>query len=158
MGGKREFDLDFLVLYGCYVYNVYMSDYTIKYKSNLNVVYSCKYHVIWCPKYRRAVLVKGVDVRLKEIIQAVATDCKSEILELEVMPDHVHLLVEVDPQFGIHRLIKLMKGKSSKLLREEFPWVKSRLPTLWTNSYFVSTIGGAPLEVVKQYIEQQKHK
>jgi putative transposase len=135
-----------------------MSDYTIKYKSNLNVVYSCKYHVIWCPKYRRSVLVKGIDVRLKEIIQAVATDCKSEILELEVMPDHVHLLVEVDPQFGIHRLIKLMKGRSSKLLREEFPWVKSRLPTLWTNSYFVSTIGGAPLEVVKQYIEQQKHK
>lgn len=135
-----------------------MSDYTIKYKSNLNVVYSCKYHVIWCPKYRRSVLVKGVDVRLKEIIQDVATDCESEILELEVMPDHVHLLVEVDPQFGIHRLIKLMKGKSSKLIREEFQWVKSRLPTLWTNSYFVSTIGGAPLEVVKQYIEQQKHK
>lgn len=135
-----------------------MSDYTIKYKSNMNVVYSCKYHVIWCPKYRRSVLVNGVDVRLKEIIQAVATDCKSEILELEVMPDHVHLLVEVDPQFGIHRLIKLMKGKSSKLIREEFQWVKSRLPTLWTNSYFVSTIGGAPLEVVKQYIEQQKHK
>jgi putative transposase len=135
-----------------------MSDYTIKYKSNLNVVYSCKYHVIWCPKYRRSVLVKGVDVRLKEIIQDVANECKSEILELEVMPDHVHLLVEVDPQFGIHRLIKLMKGRSSKLIREEFKWVKSRLPTLWTNSYFVSTIGGAPLEVVKQYIEQQKHK
>jgi len=135
-----------------------MSDYTIKYKSNLNVVYSCKYHVIWCPKYRRSVLVKGVDVRLKEIIQSVATECKCEILELEVMPDHVHLLVEVDPQFGIHKLIKLMKGRSSRLLREEFKWIKSRLPTLWTNSYFVSTIGGAPLEVVKQYIEQQKHK
>ena len=135
-----------------------MTDYTIKYKSNLNVVYSCKYHVIWCPKYRRSVLVKGVDSRLKEIIQAVAIDCRSELLELEVMPDHVHLLVEVDPQFGIHRLIKLMKGRSSKLIREEFKWIKSRLPTLWTNSYFVSTIGGAPLEVVKQYIEQQKHK
>ena len=134
-----------------------MSDYTIKYKSNLNVVYSCKYHVIWCPKYRRSVLVKGVDARLREIIQAVATECNSEILELEVMPDHVHLLVEVDPQFGIHKLIKLMKGRSSRLIREEFKWIKSRLPTLWTNSYFVSTIGGAPLEVVKQYIEQQKH-
>jgi len=135
-----------------------MSDYTIKYKSNLNVVYSCKYHVIWCPKYRRSVLVKGVDARLREIIQAVAAECNSEILELEVMPDHVHLLVEVDPQFGIHKLIKLMKGRSSRLIREEFKWIKSRLPTLWTNSYFVSTIGGAPLEVVKQYIEQQKHK
>lgn len=74
------------------------------------------------------------------------------------MPDHVHLLVEVDPQFGIHRLIKLMKGRSSNLIRAEFKWIKSRLPTLWTNSYFVSTIGGAPLEVVKQYIEQQNHK
>jgi putative transposase len=134
-----------------------MSEFTIKYKSNLNVVYSCKYHVIWCPKYRRSVLVKGADVRLKEIIQQVANECTSEVLELEVMPDHVHLLVEVDPQFGIHRLVKLMKGRSSKLLRAEFRWIKSRLPTLWTNSYFVSTIGGAPLEVVKQYIEQQKH-
>ena len=74
------------------------------------------------------------------------------------MPDHVHLLVEVDPQFGIHRLIKSMKGRSSRLIRTEFKWIKSRLPTLWTNSYFVSTAGGAPLEVVKQYIEQQKHK
>ncbi|MFN6184420.1 MAG: IS200/IS605 family transposase [Burkholderiales bacterium] len=130
----------------------------MKYKSNLNVVYSCKYHVIWCPKYRRSVLIDGVDDRLKEIIQEVTNEYKCEILELEVMPDHVHLLVEVDPQFGIHRLIKLMKGRSSKLLRSEFAWIKSRLPTLWTNSYFVSTIGGAPLEVVKQYIEQQKHK
>ncbi|NNM52886.1 MAG: IS200/IS605 family transposase [Pseudomonadales bacterium] len=135
-----------------------MSDYTINYKSNLNVVYSCKYHVIWCPKYRCPVLVEGVDVRLKEIIQDVAAEYDSEILELAVMPDHVHLRVEVDPQFGIHRLIKLMKGRSSRLIREEFKWIKSRLPTLWTNSYFVSTIGGAPLEVVKQCIEQKKHK
>lgn len=94
---------------------------------------------------------------MKEIIQLTATEYKSEVLELEVMPDHVHLLIEVDPQFGIHRLIKLMKGRSSRLIRSEFSWIKSRLPTLWTNSYFVSTIGGAPLEVVKQYIEQQKH-
>ena len=135
-----------------------MNEYSIKYKSNLNVVYSCKYHVIWCPKYRKSVLVDGVDSRLKEIIQDVATECKSEILELEVMPDHVHLLVEVDPQFGIHRLIKRMKGRSSRIIRAEIKWIRSRLPTLWTNSYFVSTIGGAPLEVVKQYIEQQKHK
>ena len=135
-----------------------MQNFTIKYKSNLNVVYSCKYHVIWCPKYRRQVLKNGVDARLKEIIQSVASEYRCEILELEVMPDHVHLLVEVDPQFGIHRLIKLMKGNSSRLLRAEYAWLRSRLPTLWTNSYFVSTIGGAPLQVVKQYIEQQKHK
>ena len=129
---------------------------SIKYKSNNNVVYSCKYHVIWCPKYRRSVLINGVDKRLKEIINEVAKEKKSELIELEVMPDHVHLLIEVDPQYGIHRVIKTMKGRSSRYLREEFPWLKSRLPTLWTHSYFVSTVGGAPLAVIKQYIENQK--
>ena len=129
----------------------------MNYKSNLNVVYSCKYHVVWCPKYRRKVLVNGVDERLKEIIRQVADERQAEIIEMEVMPDHVHLLVEVDPQYGIHRLIRMMKGRSSRFLRQEFPWLKSRLPTLWTNSYFVSTVGGAPLAVIKQYIENQKY-
>ena len=81
---------------------------------------------------------------------------RAEILALEVMPEHVHLLVEVDPQYGIHRLVRAIKGRSSRLLRQKFSWLKSRLPTLWTNAYFVSTVGGAPLEVVKQYIENQK--
>ena len=133
-----------------------MSSYTIQYKSNNNVVYSCKYHVIWCPKYRRKVLVNGVDICLKEIIQGVCTESRADMLELEVMPEHVHLLVEDDPQYGIHRLVRSIKGRSSRLLRQEFPWLKSRLPTLWTNSYFVSTVGGAPLEIIKQYIENQK--
>jgi putative transposase len=73
------------------------------------------------------------------------------------MPDHVHFLVEVDPQFGIHKLIKRIKGKSSRLLRMEFAHLRSRIPTLWTNSYFVSSVGGAPLEIVRQYIEEQKY-
>ncbi|EAZ97294.1 transposase [Marinobacter sp. ELB17] len=98
-----------------------------------------------------------IEHRLKEIIQDIANNHDSEILELEVMPDHVHLLVEVDPQYGVHKLIKSMKGVSSRTLRAEFPALKSRLPTLWSNSYFVSTVGGAPLEIVKQYIENQKN-
>ena len=128
----------------------------MEYKSNRNIVYSCKYHVVWCPKYRRSVLVNGVEERLKTVLREVAQERQAEVIELEVMPDHVHLLVEVDPQFGIHRLIRLMKGRSSHHLRQEFPWLKKRLPTLWTNSYFVSTVGGAPLAVIKQYIEDQK--
>ena len=128
-----------------------------KYKSNSNIVYSCKYHVVWCPKYRRKVLIKGVDVRLKEILLEVATEFDAEIIEMEVMPDHVHLLVEVDPQFGIVKLIRYLKGRSSRLLRQEFLWLKSRLPTLWTNSYFLSTVGGASLSTIKQYIENQKN-
>lgn len=133
-----------------------MSEYVITYKSNSNVVYSCKYHVVWCPKYRRNVLVNGADIRLKEIIQQVCNETSSEILEMEIMPDHVHLLVEVDPQYGVHLLVKRIKGRSSRALRQEFQWCRTRLPSLWTNSYFVSTVGGAPLEVIKQYIEQQK--
>ena len=125
-------------------------------KSNRNVVYSCKYHVVWCPKYRRPVLVDGVDARLKEIIRQTADELQAEIVELKVVSDHVHLLCEIDPQFGIHRLVKRLKGRSSRVLRDEFPWLKSRLPSLWTNSYFVATVGGAPLAVVKQYIKQQK--
>jgi len=133
-----------------------MKNYTISYKSNNNIVYSCKYHVVFCPKYRRKVLVNGVDERLKDIAYQLADEYDVEIIEMEIMPDHVHILCEVDPQFGIHKFVKWLKGRSSRILREEFPWLKSRLPTLWTNSYFVSTVGGAPLEVIKQYIEQQK--
>ncbi len=129
----------------------------MKYKTNRNVVYSCKYHVIWCSKYRRKVLVEGVAIKLKEIICRTTTEKASELIELEIMPDHVHLLVEVDPQYGIHRLIRQLKGASSNRLRQEFSWLKTKLPTLWTNSYFVSTVGGAPLSVIKQYIENQKH-
>lgn len=79
-----------------------------------------------------------------------------DIIEMEIMPDHVHLLIEVDPQYGIHRVVKQIKGVSSRVLRQEFSWLKSRIPTLWTNSYFVSTVGGAPLAVIKKYIENQK--
>ncbi len=125
-------------------------------RSNRNVVFSCKYHVVWCPKYRRKVLADGVDERLKAVIRSTAAERSATVIEMEVMPDHVHLLVEVDPQFGIHRLVRLLKGRSSRLLREEFPRLRSRLPTLWTNSYFVATVGGAPLAVIKQYIENQK--
>ncbi|MCL2497013.1 MAG: IS200/IS605 family transposase [Symbiobacteriaceae bacterium] len=126
------------------------------FKSNNNVVYSCKYHVVWCPKYRRRVLIGSIAERLKELIITRCSEMNAEIIEMEIMPDHVHLLVEVDPQFGINRAVRSIKGFSSRMLRMEFPELKTRLPTLWTNSYFVSTVGGAPLEVIKQYIENQK--
>ena len=81
-----------------------------------------------------------MEVRLKEIIAEVVAEKGSWMIELETMPDHVHLLVEVDPQYGVHKLVKAIEGRSSRVLREEFPWLKSRLPSLWTNSYFVATV------------------
>lgn len=140
-----------LVLDNTTWYNTYM-----EYRSNNNILFSCKYHVVWCPKYRRKILTGIVAERLKELIKEVCNKHQSELIELEIMPDHVHLLAGVDPQFGIHKLVKLIKGYSSKILREEFPFLKTKLPTLWTNSYFVSTVGGSPLEVIKKYIENQK--
>ena len=128
----------------------------MEYKNNCNVVYSCKYHVAWCPKYRRKVLVNGVDDRLKSLIQEICEERGFFLIEMEIMPDHVHLLIEVDPQFGIHRAVKLIKGTTSRILRQEFAWLRSRIPSLWTNSYFVSTAGGAPLSAIKKYIENQK--
>jgi putative transposase len=125
-------------------------------KSNCNVFYSCKYHIVWCPKYRRKVLVEQIATRLEQIIREVCALHEAEVLSLDIQPDHVHLLVECDPQFGIHRLVRSIKGRSSRSLRQEFPSLKRRLPTLWTNSYFVSTVGGAPLAVIRQYIENQK--
>ena len=128
----------------------------MKYKSNHNITYSCKYHVVWCPKYRRKVLSGDVEARLKELVKQVCEEYRIDLLEMEIMPDHVHLLLEVDPQFGIHKAVKTIKRITSRILRGEFRHLNTKLPTLWTNSYFVSTVGGAPLAVIKQYIESQK--
>jgi putative transposase len=125
-------------------------------RSNHNVVYICRYHIIFCPKYRRKVLTPPIDERLKTILAEQIERWGQELIELEVMPDHVHLLVSCDPQFGIHRLVKLLKGYSSHALRQEFPSLKRRLPSLWTNSYFCATVGGVTLDTLKRYVENQK--
>jgi putative transposase len=99
-----------------------------------------------------------MDQRLTEIIAEVIEEKGARLSGLETMPDHVHLLVEVDPRFGVHTLVKAIKGPSPRALCEEFPWLRSRLPSLWTNSYFVATVGGAPLSEVKRYVETQKNR
>jgi putative transposase len=123
---------------------------------NSNIVFQCAFHVVWCPKYRRRVIGGRMEARLKQIIREVLDEKGAWLVELETMPDHVHLLVEVDPQYGVHKLVKAIKGRTSRVLREEFPWLKTRIPTLWTNAYFVATVGGAPLSVITRYVEQQK--
>jgi putative transposase len=127
-------------------------------RSNNNVVYICRYHVVFCSKYRRKVLTPPIDERLKTILAEQIERWGQDLIEMEVMPDHVHLLVGCAPQFGIHRLVKLLKGFSSHTLREEFPALKRRLPSLWTNSYFVATTGGVTLETLKRYVQNQKGK
>ncbi len=124
--------------------------------SNKNIVFRCTFHVVWCTKYRRKLLTPEVEARLKQIAAEVAEETRCTIREMEGNLDHFHMLVDCDPQFGIHRFVKAVKGRSSRLLRQEFSPLRTRVPTLWTNSYFVATVGGAPLAVIKQYIENQK--
>ncbi len=126
------------------------------FKSNNDIFYDCQYHVVWCVKYRRKVLADEVENRLKEILYLVAQTVRCKIEKLETSEDHVQLLLSCDPQFGIHQVVKRLKGRSSRLLREEFPFLRSRIPSLWTNSYFVASIGDAPLSVIEQYISDQK--
>ena len=128
----------------------------MKYRSNQNIVYSCRYHVVFCPKYRRKLLMNGIDTRLKELVVQVCEKEHIDLLEMEIMPDRVYLLLDVDPQYGINRAVKQIKGVTSHVLRSEFPWIRSKVPTLWTNSYFVSTEENVPFSEVRQYIESQK--
>lgn len=121
------------------------------------IIYKNQFHIIFCPKYRRNVLVDGVDERLKEIIQMICDEKNVTLLALEVMPDHVHLFIEFDPRLLLHKIIKDIKGRSARLLREEFPSLKTRLPNLWTRSYFCSSVGHVNEETVKLYIENQKN-
>jgi len=127
------------------------------YHSDHAIVYSCQYHVIFCPKYRRRVLLEDVAVRLKELIGEKQAEYGYSILEMEVMPDHVHLLLDADPRQGINDIVSRIKGYTSHELREQFPQLKRRLPTLWTRSRFISSVGAVSLEVVQRYIADQKN-
>ena len=128
------------------------------YHSSGTTIHRCLYRVIFCPKYRRNVLTPTIQKRMKEIVVEVANENNSGVQEMEVMEDHVHLLLDVDPTVGIDIVISRIKGRSSNILRREFPELKRKLPTLWTRSKFIATVGAVSLDVVKQYIEDQKGK
>jgi putative transposase len=128
-----------------------------KYHSNGRMIYSCQYHVIFCPKYRRAVLEGEIAERLKQLIHNKQKEYGYAVLDMEIMPDHVHMLLDaVDPSKSIVTIVNMIKGYTSHELRNEYPSLKSRLPTLWTHSKFISSVGSVTLEVVKKYIEEQK--
>ena len=126
----------------------------IDYKRSQHQVFLINYHLVWCPKRRKKILVNGIAERLKVIIEEVAKELGVDILALEVMPDHLHLFVNCYPQLPIPHLVKAIKGRSARLLRQEFPDL-CKLPSLWTHSYFVSTAGNVSTETIKKYIEEQ---
>ena len=129
-----------------------------QYAKNSGAVFSLKYHLVWCPKYRRPVLEGAIEKRLREVLEDVRAEHAWTIHALEVMPDHVHLFIESDPIYSVAEIVSRLKGASSRILRSEFPALRSRLPTLWSRSYYAGTVGAVSDAVVRRYIESQKGK
>lgn len=124
---------------------------------NNKSVVNINYHLIWCPKYRRKVLVDGVDEKLKAVLRDIALEIGCSVETVEVMPDHVHLFLKGSATMPVHLIVKELKARSSRILREEFPHLKTRLNTLWTRSYYCETIGCISEDAVRKYIENQKN-
>ena len=127
-----------------------------KYRTTETNVYCCRYHIIFCPKYRRKVLREPIAERFKQIIMSMQEEQNFYVLGMEVMPDHVHMLLDIDPTIGVNVVVARIKGKTAHILNREFPELTRKLPTLWTRSKFIATVGSVSLEVVKKYIDGQK--
>ena len=126
-----------------------------RYAKNAGAVFSLKYHIVFCPKYRRPVLVDAVAARLEALLRAKADELEMRIHALEIMPHHVHLFVESDPRWAVAEIVNRMKGATSHALRQEFPHLRSRLPTLWSRSYYAGTVGQFDRKVVESFLELQ---
>ncbi len=118
-------------------------------------VYDIGLHVVWCPKYRRQVLVGPVGARLRELVDAKAAEHGWRIVACEIMPDRVHLFVKTTPKDSPAFVANQFKGTTSRALRQEFPHLRTRLPTLWSRSYFVASVGAVSAATVQRYIDTQ---
>lgn len=128
-----------------------------RYSASKTCVYNLGYHLIWCTKYRRKVLSPKIELRLKELIRKKAEEIEVEIEEMETMPDYIHIFVKSKPTYSPHFIVQQFKGYSSRILREEFAELRSRLPSLWTRSYFCESVGCISADTIIRYIENQKN-
>ncbi len=124
------------------------------YQHDRHSVHLIVYHLIWCPKKRRRVLVGPIQKRLEQIIHEVIDEHEWQLIELAIQPDHVHLFVRTNPSTLPSNIPRLIKGRSSRLLRQEFAHLWN-LPALWSPSYFLSTAGNVSSETIERYIQQQ---
>ncbi|MGL5074966.1 MAG: IS200/IS605 family transposase [Waterburya sp.] len=127
-----------------------------EYRHNNHSVGSATVHLVWIPKRRKPVLVGEIRFRLNQILNEVATENKWIIKASEIAPNHIHLLVEYDPKTAINSIVKAFKGRSSRLLRQEFPQLL-KLPTLWTHAYFYDTTGKISSAIIQDYINDPHH-
>jgi putative transposase len=129
-----------------------------RYVTNPGATFSLKYHIVWCPKYRRPVLVDAVAERLSVLLAEKSAELGMTIHSLEVMPDHVHIFVESDPTRCVAEIVNRLKGYTSKVMRQEFPSLRSRLPTLWSRSYDAGSVGNVSAATIERDIAEQKGK
>ena len=120
-------------------------------------VFNIGYHLIWCPKYRRKVLVGDVEIRLKELLYEKAGEINVQIAKLEIMQDHVHAFVKTRPTNAPHHIVRQFKGYTARILRLEFPHLL-KMPSLWTRSYYCESVGHISEKTIMKYIEEQKNK
>ena len=126
------------------------------YEKSQMCVHFMHYHFIWCPKYRRPVIVGAVAKRMDKLLKQKCLELKCTIIELAIRPDHIHIFLQAPPTISPNLLVGQLKGFTSHEIRKEFPKIKSRMPTLWTRSYFVSTHGHVSDEAIIKYINEQK--
>lgn len=131
------------------------SEKTLKRYSSAHSVYNLNYHIVFCPKYRRPVL-KGIEEELKDLFNQTAQELDINIGAMEIMPDHVHLFIEAKPSLAPQFIVNQLKGQSSHVLRSKYEWLRKRLPTLWTRSYYIGSAGNISKDVIMKYIENQK--
>jgi len=129
-----------------------------RWKHSKTTVYNIGFHLIWCPKFRRRVLEGDIENRLRELLLEKADEIGITIEKMEIMPDHVHLFVKSSPTMSPHWIVQQLKGYTSRKLRQEFLELTTRLPTLWTRSYYCESVGHISEETIKKYIEEQKNK
>lgn len=128
------------------------------YAQNAGAVFSLKYHLVFCPKYRKKVLGGPVKARLKELLVAKAQELSITLHTMEIMPDHVHLFVESDPGTAPAKIAAQLKGYTARILRQEFRYLRSQLPSLWSRSYYIGSVGHVSEATVRRYIEHQKER
>ena len=120
-------------------------------------VYSLQYHIVWCTKYRKKVLLDGIDNEIKDYLNDLAKEYSFSIMAMEVMPDHIHILVDCKPQFFPSDMIKILKGNTARWLFMKHPELKKQLwgGHLWNPSYCIVTVSDRSYDQVKQYIDSQ---
>jgi putative transposase len=125
-------------------------------KQTRHATYNINYHFVWCPKYRRPVLDQKVAKRLEQLIREKTTALKGEVINLVIQPDHVHLFCSFPPTIAPYQIMHRLKGYSAHILRQEFPWLQRRRPSLWTRSDYVGTAGHVSAKTIQRYSEEQK--